>query len=209
MDTTIKNVLNSGTIEALTPKSSLLVEAIKTKNPNKVQLHFAEKKGSSSNSLVARLNASDDRFSSKATRAWLGVETKDAEKLFGIDCSASSDRWEIGPDGKERMALNILNPRCKDNGNLVRIQVVETTTPTEFEAEEPEKYAKRAGKDGDYILHKGNYIFMHKFVVDIPIEQAESWDEDLMLTADAEETLTQANSGVSADKVEVTAEKPF
>ena len=111
---TATNVINSGTIDTLQTKNCLLLEAIKTKNPNKVQLHFAEKKGANTNSLLAMFNASDDRFSSKATRAWISVEIEDAKKLLGVDLSATSDKWQM-IDGKERMPLNIGNPVVLSN----------------------------------------------------------------------------------------------
>ena len=138
---TATNVINSGTIDTLQTKNCLLLEAIKTKNPNKVQLHFAEKKGANTNSLLAMFNASDDRFSSKATRAWISVEIEDAKKLLGVDLSATSDKWQM-IDGKERMPLNIVNPVVLSNGQLIRVRVVETVTPTDFEKTDPEKFAK-------------------------------------------------------------------
>ena len=129
---TATNVINSGTIDTLQSKNCLLLEAIKTKNPNKVQLHYAEKKGANTNSLLAMFNADDDRFSSKATRAWISVEITNANELLGIDLSATSDSWTM-IDGKERMPLNILNPTVLSNGKLIRIRVVESTKPTDFE----------------------------------------------------------------------------
>tara|TARA_R100001594_G_scaffold18649_1_gene36777 strand:- start:1275 stop:1916 length:642 start_codon:yes stop_codon:yes gene_type:complete len=201
---TATNVINSGTIDTLQSKNCLLLEAIKTKNPNKVQLHFAEKKGANTNSLLAMFNASDDRFSSKATRAWISVEIEDAKRLLGVDLSATSDNWqEI--DGKERMPLNILNPTVLSNGKLIRVKVIETVTPTEFEKTDPEKYAKRAGKDGDFITHNGDYIFMHKEIIMVEPSNAmqENATDDVILPTDNAESKTQANSGVKADNVTV------
>ena len=198
------NALNTGSVESLQSKNCLLIEAIKTKNPNKVQLHFAEKKGANTNSLLAMFNASDDRFSSKATRAWISVEIEDAKKLLGVDLSATSDKWQM-IDGKERMPLNIVNPVVLSNGQLIRVRVVETVTPTDFEKTDPEKFAKRAGKDGDFITHNGDYIFMHKEIIMVEPANAtqENATDDVILPTDNAESKTQANSGVKADNVTV------
>jgi len=209
-DKSATNVLNSGTIESLQLKNCLLVEAIKTSNPSKIQLHFAEKKSANSNSLLSKFNASDDRFSSKATRAWLTAEYADVTRLLGIKLDASSDNWEMKQvmrNGKqttvEVMPLNILNPICLDNNELIRILVVETTTPTEYEKANIETSAKRAGKEGDFILCKGEYIFMHKEIVSLPAGED---PPNNTLPADNIETGIQANSGVTADNVTVKAE---
>ena len=201
---TATNVINSGTIDTLQTKNCLLLEAIKTKNPNKVQLHFAEKKGANTNSLLAMFNASDDRFSSKATRALISVEIEDAKKLLGVDLSATSDKWQM-IDGKERMPLNIVNPVVLSNGQLIRVRVVETVTPTDFEKTDPEKFAKRAGKDGDFITCNGDYIFMHKEIIMVEPSNAmqDNATDDVILPTDNAETKSQANSGVSADNVTV------
>ena len=198
------NVLNTGSVESLESKNCLLLEAIKTKNPNKVQLHFAEKKGANTNSLLAMFNADDDRFSSKATRAWISVEITNANELLGVDLSATSDSWTM-IDGKERMPLNILNPTVLSNGKLIRVRVVESTKPTDFESQNPEKYAKRAGKDGDFITHNGDYIFMHKEIIMVAPDLAsdENATDDVILPTDNAESKTQANSGVKADNVTV------
>ena len=198
------NALNTGSIESLQSKNCLLLEAIKTKNPNKVQLHFAEKKGANTNSLLAMFNADDDRFSSKATRAWISVEITNANELLGIDLSATSDSWTM-IDGKERMPLNILNPCVLSNGQLIRVRVVESTKPTEFESQSPEKFAKRAGKDGDFITHNGDYIFMHKEIImlDPATAMQDNSTDDVILPTDNAESKTQANSGVTAQNVTV------
>lgn len=214
-DKSATNVLDSGTIESLQLKNCLLVEAIKTSNPNKIQLHFAEKKSANSNSLLSKFNANDDKFSSKATRAWLTAEYADVTRLLGIKLDPSSDNWEMKQvmrNGKqattEVMPLNILNPVVLDNNELIRILVVESNTPTKYEKDTVDeegrpKMAKRAGKEGDFILCKGEYIFMHKEIVSLP---AGIDTEDFTLEADNIETGIQANSGVTADNVTVEAE---
>jgi len=196
------NIINSGNVEDLQRGQSLLVSAHKTKS-NKVQLQFAEKKSANSNSILAKLNKSDSRFSSRATRCWLTVEPEDAKELLGIDVSLSSDNWEPDVNTKrEFMELNILNPTM--DGKQLRILVIETVEPTDYEKANIATTAKRAGKDGDYIMHKNQHIFMHKEITDTFVD-----GDDVILVPDNEENSTQANSGVSEAEVTVQDEVPF
>ena len=196
------NALNSGTLDTLNKGECLLLSAHKTKS-NKVQLQFAEKKSANSNSILARLNKSDDRFSSRATRCWLTVECSDVKELMGLDVSLSSDKWVIDTSTKkEIMELNVLNPVMDDK--LLRILVVECTTPTDYEKANIKTSAKRAGKEGEYIMHKNQHIFMHKDIVD----DFEDGD-DVILVPDNNESGIQANSGVSESDVSVEQEMPF
>jgi hypothetical protein len=57
--------------------------------------------------------------------------------------------------------LNILNPVANIAGEQIplKLEVVETTTPTEYQAANLETAAKRRGKDGTFVTHKGMYIF--------------------------------------------------
>ena len=69
------------------------------------------------------------------------------------------------PAGKsaELMDLAILNPSI--NEFRCRLQVLETTEPTEWQAENVDTAAKRKGKEGDFITHKGDYIFSNTNVI--------------------------------------------
>jgi hypothetical protein len=195
------NVLDSGSLDTLTKGESLLLSAHKTKS-NKVQLQFAEKKSANSNSILARLNKSDDRFSSKATRCWLTVEVADVKELMGLDVSLSSDSWVINPETKkEIMELNVLNPVMDDK--VLRIIVIESTNGSDYERANLKTRAKRAGREGEYIMHKNQHIFMHKDIVD----DFEDGD-DVILVPDNNESGIQANSGVSESEVTVE-ETPF
>ena len=65
------NTLNSGSIDSLKKGDTLLVGARKVSN-GKIQMEFAEIIQSADRALSALtvLNKSDDRFSSRARRAW-------------------------------------------------------------------------------------------------------------------------------------------
>ena len=165
------------TVDTLEKGDSLLVAAKGVKG-GKIQLEFAEHVtnpyAAASNSLVSDFNKSDSRFSSRPRRAWISGEQVDIEKLLGIKLANMSEG-----DTKE---LNILNPKVK--GNKVRVQIVETTDPDDYQEDHIEDTAKRAGSEGDFIFYKGKHIFsntsvvtgepMHKF---LPGDSAEDEEE--------------------------------
>ena len=102
--------------------------------------------------------------------------------------------------------LNILNPQF--NGLNFKVRIVETTEPTasqqkyadEMGVDVVETQAKRAGKGGDHILHKGHHIFMNSYVDLMPV------DEEPIHTFLVADTTTQStvkvNAGVKSDEVE-------
>lgn len=146
------------TVENLNKGEILLVSA-KAVNGGKVSLEFAqiiENESNSNNSILGLLNESDDRFNkSKPRRAWMNSMPEDIKKYLGVDVS---DLTEVGME-KE---LNILNPTIA--GQELNIQINETTEPKgkqgEYLVKNFEQTAKRAGKDGEFILDKeGKYIY--------------------------------------------------
>lgn len=159
----MENIINSGSLDTLKSSQCLLVGSRRVRN-GKVQLEFAEVLEGSSRSnsdALAAFNTSDDRFSAtKARRAWMPVEPVDATELLGVDLTSGYTATE---NGQEVKPLNILNPVAL--GNSLRVQITETVEPTEWQMENLEASAKRKGKDGDFITHKGMYIFANTKVV--------------------------------------------
>lgn len=170
-------------IANLTPGKSLLVQAVKTTNPSKIQLEFAEKTQGmegNANALLSMLNASDERFTSGARRAWVTAEITDASKMFGINFGDDAD-WVMDPNlNKEVLPLGIENPTL--NGFDLRIQIEETLDGTDWQLQNIETAAKRRGKDGDYITHNGKYIFSNTRVV--PLKKGVE-PKHVLLQADA------------------------
>lgn len=170
-------------IANLTPGKSLLVQAVKTTNPSKIQLEFAEKTQGmegNANALLSMLNASDERFTSGARRAWVTAEITDASKMFGINFGDDAD-WVMDPNlNKEVLPLGIENPTL--NGFELRVQIEETLEGTEWQLQNIETAAKRRGKDGDYITHNGKYIFSNTRVV--PLKKGVE-PKHVLLQADA------------------------
>ena len=180
------NAINTGSLETLTPGQTLLVQARKV-NGGKLQLEFAEKLQAQDRPVnaISMFNMSDDRFSAGngARRAWLTVEPTDASTLLGVDLEAGE--YTTDQMGREIVSLNIANPTV--NGQPLRVQIVETTEATEYDAQNIETRAKRKGKDGDFITHKGMYIFTQSTVV-------LGEPNNVFLEADA----AQSNSGILA-----------
>ena len=157
------NTINSGSLQGLQVGQTLLVSARKVAG-NKVQLEFAEIVQSRSNTVnpLALFNKSDDRFSQAgARRAWLTAEPKDASAYLSIDVTETNLGWSVDSMGREVLNLNILNPVANIEGEAIplKVEVIETVTPSDWQANNIDTSAKRRGKDGAFITHKGMYIF--------------------------------------------------
>lgn len=142
-------------------EGQILLTSGKKVKGGKVQIEFAQKVvlPNRSNSIAGLLNSSDERFNvaDKPRFAWQAGEQKDIEAIFGVDLSALTEEGQI-------IELNILNPTIA--GKELNIQLNETTKGTEFDVENYETRAKRAGKDGDFITTAaGEYIYTRASVV--------------------------------------------
>tara|TARA_R100000152_G_C6771471_1_gene198011 strand:+ start:1531 stop:2154 length:624 start_codon:yes stop_codon:yes gene_type:complete len=161
------NQLNSGTLDTLKPNETLLLQARKVAN-GKIQLEVAESIQVSDRpmNVLGMLNKSDDRFKSNARRTWITAEPTDATELFGINFGADAE-WYMGTSKSgaqvELLDLNVLNPVINDM--RCRILVTETIEPTDWQAENVERAAKRRGAEGEFITHDSNYIFSNTTLV--------------------------------------------
>ena len=184
----MSNQLNTGKLDGLQQGETLLV-AVRKVSGDKIHLEFAEvvQMGDRPASILSILNESDARFSSRARRAWMTAEPNDATKHLGIDFGLTNDKWYMAEKG-EVMDLNILNPTINDT--RCRLVINETTEATDWQADNVETSAKRRGKDGDYITHKGNYIFSNTTIIltdDTPTHTVLEADE---IAADNTEDVT-------------------
>jgi hypothetical protein len=159
------NTLNSGSLQGLQMDQTLMVSARKVAGA-KVQLEFAEVLQKESNQAVnplALFNEGDSRFSQSggARRAWMTVEPLAASKYLGLDLTDTNTSWTVDSLGREILMLNVLNPVAFINGEAValKVEVAETTSANEYQADNVATAAKRRGKDGAYCTHKGMYIF--------------------------------------------------
>jgi hypothetical protein len=165
----MKNQTFSGNLDQLQENQTILLSARKV-NGGKIQLEFAEliKTAATSANPLGLFNKSDERFNvgNKARRAWLTAEAKDASAILGLDLSDSAN-WTSDNMGREILILNVLNPIATINGtdHKLCIEIVETIEPTEWQASNLQTSAKRRGKDGAFITHKGMYIFANTRIV--------------------------------------------
>lgn len=190
----MNNTINSGSLQGLQAGQTLLVSARRVAG-NKVQLEFAEivKQQSTAVNPLALFNKSDDRFSQGgARRAWLTAEPKDASVYLSIDVTDTNPNWTVDAMGREVLNLNIINPVANIEGEQIplKVEVIETITPTEWQAANIDTSAKRRGKDGAFITHKGMYIFAN---TRIAFHKA----NHVFLEADAAPATTQT-SGIPA-----------
>jgi hypothetical protein len=157
----MENTLNSGSLDTLNPGNSLLVSSRKVAN-GKIQLELAERlEGGAGANPLGIFNKSDERFSQGgARRAWLTCEPSDASEILSVDLSSG---YTTNERGHEVKALNVLNPVAQ--GQSLRVQITETTEPSEYQSMNLETAAKRRGKDGEFITHQGMYVFANTQVV--------------------------------------------
>jgi hypothetical protein len=161
------NLLHSGDLNTLKLGQTLLTRFRKIEG-GFVQMELAEvKEGSRGLSAAFVFNQSDNRFSrNSARRAWQPATPNDIESTLGI--SVGDDQaWEMDDMGNEILTVNILNPVASFEGQEfpLRVQIVETTEPTDWQRANLNTSAKRKGKDGDFILHNGEYIFTRSAIV--------------------------------------------
>jgi hypothetical protein len=146
----------------LKPKimNAIVLESAKGVKNGKVQLCFSQivETGKTSTNILGLLNASDDRFNqSKPRYAWLTAEPTDVKKIFGIDVSTLGEG--------ETLEIDMVDARMVGDSRALNIQITETTDGNTYEVANFEKSAKRAGKDGDFLMHDGKYIYVRTTVV--------------------------------------------
>ena len=161
------NLLHSGDLNTLKLGQTLLTRFRKIEG-GFVQMELAEvKEGSRGLSAAFVFNQSDNRFSrNSARRAWQPATPADVQSALGI--SVGDDQaWEMDDMGNEILNVSILNPVASFEGQEfpLRVQIVETTDPTEWQRANINSTAKRKGKDGEFILHNGEYIFTRSSIV--------------------------------------------
>ena len=194
--TTVESVQEQ--IKTLQSGDTLLVRALKTKSPDKIQLEFAEKTlafEGNANALVSLFNADDERFNSGARRAWSTGSITSLSKALDMNFGDDAD-WVMDPNlGKEVLPLGELNPTV--NGFRLRVEIRETTDGTDYQLENPETAAKRKGAQGEFITHKGSYIFSNTVIV--PLKDGV---EPTHVTLKADTVSEPSNASVSQDAIQ-------
>ena len=162
-----KNTLNSGDIKSLKLGQTLLTRFRKVAN-GFISIELAEvKEGNSGVSAAYVFNKSDSRFTrNSARRAWQNGTAADLEVALGVSLSDDAG-WTLDDNGNEVLVVNILNPAVTFEGQQfpMRVQIVESIEADDYRAARVETMAKRKGKDGEFILHQGEYIFTYSSIV--------------------------------------------
>lgn len=129
--------------------------SITQREDNKYLLKFGERIPNPTRAILM-LNQDDPTYTPGIRKATLPAEEKDI--LIGLGINVQELEFELDEDFNSVVTLNYLNPTYKDT--RLRIKITETVTPTRLEhILNPEDYAKRKGRRGEFILHKGEYIF--------------------------------------------------
>jgi len=142
-------------------RNELTLRSAKLVSGGKIALGFTQVVNTKNRatSLLSLLNASDERFA-KAGERWcfLNAEPTDATNITGVDFSSLKE------EGDEMKDINIVMSQVQ--GQDLNIQVLETTQGNEYEVANIATTAKRAGKDGEYILTEGGeFIYQRTTIV--------------------------------------------
>ena len=174
------NILNSGDLKSLKIGQTLLTRFRKVAN-GFISAELAEvKEGSSGVSAAYVFNKSNSKFTrNSARRAWQNGSAEDLESALGVSLGDDAG-WVLDENGNEILTVNILNPVASFEGQEfpLRVQIVESVEADDYRASRVETTAKRKGRDGDFILHNGDYIFTYSSIVFTE-------PSDIFLTADA------------------------
>ena len=139
----------------------LVLESARGVKGGKVQLAFSQviKTASSSANVLGLLNEDDDRFNQQKPRyAWLSGTPASIEKQFGIDVSGLGEG--------EVLEIGQVDPKLAGfPEDTLNIQITETTEGSEWQVANFDRAAKRAGKDGDFIMKDDMYIYVNSTVV--------------------------------------------
>lgn len=115
-----------------------------------------------SDDVLAEMNASDDRFSKRGVRYhWLTSELEDIKRVFGDEYYTNA----VDAKANETLvAYHVENPTM--SGKPLRIQIIESNQPrNQWDIDNLERSAKRAGAEGEYLLANGMPIFSRTKVV--------------------------------------------
>ena len=143
-------------------RNELTLVSAKMVNGGKAQLAFIQElslPNAQPKNILAMLNKSDDRFkqTNGKTYAWVSGEVSDIEETFNLELTELVNVGDV-------QELNISNPTIQ--GQELNIQLTETTKGSDYDLGNIETTAKRAGKDGDYIVTAdGEFIFRKTTVV--------------------------------------------
>jgi len=142
--------------------NKLVLESARGVKNGKVQLAFSQVVRTASSSgpnVLGLLNEDDDRFNQQKPRyTWLTGTPASIEKQFGIDVSGLGEG--------EVLEIGQVDPKLAGfPEDTLNIQITETTEGSEWQVANFDRAAKRAGKDGDFIMKDDMYIYVNSTIV--------------------------------------------
>jgi hypothetical protein len=139
-------------------KNSKIVAVYPTQNASKVRIEVSQEVQKQGVNVLALLNKSDARFTqSRPILAWVTAEAEDLVAMF--------------PKLKTAVAEAQTTMKKVDLANHVdfiidgiagNIRIVESHIATQWQSENLDKSAKRAGKDGDFLVTDDNFLIFRK-----------------------------------------------
>lgn len=196
-----------------------LLESIRKVQGGKFQLQVAERyRANNGGDILQDLNDDDERFqqnAGRARRAWITVSEKNARAVL----DANGSDIALPEEENATTEVGIGDPVHKDGKTKLRVQVRETVFPRdEYQAQDPEASAKRAGREGPCLKYKATeedaerdsrlkagelyYIFSNTSVV------AEDAKQDVFLQHEADPSIQSSSAGgpISASETTVSEE---
>ena len=153
--------------------AAVVLTWIRPVKDGKFQFELAEMISTNLNT-AALFNKGDDRFNqAKPRRAWQTVEASAFNELMGFDPSTltKEDLIEIPTSNGEAMsvyAVAIANPQATVDGKKIalRVHIVETHIPNDYQAANLATTAKQTGREGnnEYLTKDGKLIFSNTYV---------------------------------------------
>lgn len=126
-----------------------MITIVRAVRNDSYQMEIVDKVQKPSQNVLQLLNKTDERFNLGNNRfAWVKVMPHEAQKYFGIDPEelakltfTEGRQREDMVEGKDYLTVEKANPTL--NGQALRIQISETTEPTEWQEANLEQAAKQ------------------------------------------------------------------
>lgn len=178
-------------------KTPATITTVKCAKGGKVQFEVSEAKGGVN--VLVMFNASDDRFSQSATKAWLTGEPEDTKQLVPALAPFIDEVLKGGEGTKVECEI----PAVAVNGLHLRVEINETLVPQDtYQEENMMKSIKINPSTQEVLLHGGNPIFRRtKVVADEPNDVRIKYDSTMSI-AEFEAQLANAMTEASSTTVD-------
>lgn len=137
-------------------RNEVRIIAVRPTKSEKVQVVFLQNiERAGRVNLMAQANKGDERFSDSGARPfWISFTIEGLKEMLPEIVEPAQKAKESG----EYVALNVINPKNAQTGDLLGIQLTETHNATKRDIENLEQSAKQDG-NGHYLSKNGLMIF--------------------------------------------------